>query len=176
MRIISGTHKGRKIDPPSNLPVRPTTDYAKTGLFNILNNYFDFANLSILDLFSGTGNISFEFASRGVKEITSVDASSRCIQFIKETSEKLQFENIKTIRRDIFEFLESCENSFDIIFADPPYDMKGIENIPELIFEKKLLNENGWFILEHSGKINFSEYPNFFDKRLYGDVNFSFFK
>ncbi len=176
MRIISGTHKGRTINPPKNLPVRPTTDFAKTGLFNILNNYFDFEKISALDLFCGTGNISYEFASRSAVKIYSVDENYNCIKFINETSEKFGFSNIKSFKNDAFSFLKNCRQKFDIIFADPPYEMKETGKIPELIFEKELLNENGWFILEHSKRVDFSNHPNYFETRNYGEVHYSFFK
>lgn len=176
MRIISGSHKGRTINPPSNLPVRPTTDYAKTALFNILNNYIDFENISVLDLFSGTGNISFEFSSRGAKEIVSVDASYACIVFIKAAAEKFGFVNLKTVKADVFNFLGKTDKKYDLVFADPPYEMKGSERLPDLIFQNNILAANGLFILEHSVKTDFSKHPNFVEKREYGAVNFSFFK
>lgn len=176
MRIISGTHKGRQINPPSTLPARPTTDFAKTGLFNILNNYFDFEKISVLDLFCGTGNISFEFASRGAREMVSVDENFPSIAFIREVSGKLHFQNIETIKSDVFKYLAACTRTFDIIFADPPYEMKGIEKIPEMVLNRKLLNKNGWLIVEHSQWTDFHEHTGFFEKRVYGNVNFSFFK
>ena len=123
MRIISGQYKGRRISPPKNLPVRPTTDMSKEALFNVLNNYFDFEGLKILDLFSGTGNISYEFASRGSQNITSVDADFGCIKFIKQTATEFDF-NIAAIKSDIFAFIEKCQSSYDIIFADPPYALE----------------------------------------------------
>ena len=176
MRIIRGTHRGRQIRPPGNLPVRPTTDLAKESLFNILENNFFIEDLQILDLFAGTGSISFEFASRESKSILSVDNNIRCIRFIGETAEKLGFESLRPIRANAFSFLRQARLKFDIIFADPPYDMEGIEEIPTLVFEKGLLQSDGWLIIEHPREKNFSTFPQLFDERKYGRVNFSFFK
>lgn len=176
MRIISGTHSGRRLSPPSKLPVRPTTDFAKTGLFNILHNSFDLTQISVLDLFSGTGNISFEFASRGALDIMAVDENHHCIRFITETSRELHLEKIKAERCEVFRFLNHCSGKYDIIFADPPYEMKNTDRIAELIFTNALLASGGWFVLEHSDRISFSGNPHFFDRRKYGDVNFSFFR
>ena len=176
MRIISGTHKSRIIHPPKNLPVRPTTDFAKESLFNILNNNFEFADLKVLDLFSGTGNITYEFASRGFAEITSIESNYNCCAFIKKTAAEMNFSNIRVIKSDVFSFLKNCIAKYDIAFADPPYEMEGIANIPDIVFEKKILNNNGWLVLEHSRKIKFSGHPNLLQHRNYGKVNFSIFK
>lgn len=175
MRIISGKHRGRKIISPKNLPVRPTTDLSKESLFNILNNYFNFEDNKVLDLFSGTGNITYEFASRYCVDITAVDKNYKCFSFIKETVEKLGFENIKVVKSDVFKFLKYCNSKFDIIFADPPYDMEGLKNIPSIIFENNLLEKDGWLIVEHSISMDFSESRNFHDKRNYGQSVFSIF-
>lgn len=175
MRIVSGTHKSRIISVPKNLPVRPTTDFAKESLFNILNNHFDFSELQVLDLFSGTGNITYEFASRGSIEITTVDSNYDCIAFIKKTSNLFGFNNIQTIKSNVFSFLKQCTNSYDIIFADPPYDMEETILIPNTIFQKKLLKEKGWLIIEHSHDKNFSGNEHFSETRKYGNVNFSIF-
>lgn len=177
MRIISGTNRGKRLIAPKKLPVRPTTDMAKEALFNILNNNFQFSQLSILDLFSGTGNIAYEFASRGSKEITAVDANYDCVKFIKKTAQELDF-NITTIKSDVFKFLEKAYAKADIIFADPPYDLdeKEFLKIPQIVFEKNLLNQNGQLIIEHSKHTNLSDFPNFIEARRYGGSVFSFFE
>jgi 16S rRNA (guanine(966)-N(2))-methyltransferase RsmD len=175
MRIISGKFKRRVISPPGNLPVRPTTDMAKESLFNILGNYFDFENKTVLDLFAGTGNISYEFVSRGCSYVTAVDKDLGCIKFINQTSEKLQMSELSTVKLDVFHFISSTKNKYDIIFADPPYDLANIADISNLIFEKQLLNQDGWLIVEHPAEINFAESLHFYEHRKYGRVNFSFF-
>jgi len=175
VRIISGKNRGRKIVAPANLPVRPTTDMAKESLFNILNNYIDFKDLDVLDLFAGTGNISYEFASRESKTITSVDNNHACTRFISQTAEKLNYDNLYVIQSDFMAFINNTIKKWDLIFADPPYNMANIETIPNIIFEKKLLNNNGWLIVEHNKNIDFSNHPKFNNHRAYGKVNFSFF-
>jgi len=177
MRIISGTHKGKRLIAPKKLPVRPTTDMAKEALFNILNNNFHFSQLSILDLFSGTGNIAYEFASRGSKEVTAVDGNFDCVKFIKKTAQELDF-NITTVKSDVFKFLEKAYVKADIIFADPPYDFdeEKFLKIPQIVFEKNLLNQNGQLIIEHSKHTNLSDFPNFIEARRYGGSVFSFFE
>ncbi len=175
MRIISGKNRGRKIVAPANLPVRPTTDMAKESLFNILNNHINFEDLDILDLFAGTGNISYEFASRESKTITSVDNNRFCTGFIQQTAEKLNYENLYVIQSDFKAFINHTLKKWDLIFADPPYNMADIETIPKIIFEKKLLKNKGWLIIEHNKNIDFSNQINYYDKRIYGKVNFSFF-
>ena len=175
MRIISGSHKSRRINPPKNLPVRPTTDLAKESLFNILANYFDLEDMDILDLFAGTGNISYEFASRYANEITAVEINFKCVKFIKSTALQLDFKNIKVIRRDVFDFLQKTNKTYDIIFADPPYDLDGIEKIPQIVFENNLLNKDGWLIVEHSKETKLDDHPNFLQNRKYSKVNFSIF-
>ncbi|HKL36399.1 MAG TPA: RsmD family RNA methyltransferase [Salegentibacter sp.] len=177
MRIISGTHKGKRLIAPKKLPVRPTTDMAKEALFNILNNNFHFSQLSILDLFSGSGNIAYEFASRGSKEVTAVDGNFDCVKFIKKTAQELDF-NITTVKSDVFKFLEKAYVKADIIFADPPYDFdeEKFLKIPQIVFEKNLLNQNGQLIIEHSKHTNLSDFPNFIEARRYGGSVFSFFE
>jgi 16S rRNA (guanine966-N2)-methyltransferase len=176
VRIISGSHKGRNIKTPANLPVRPTTDLAKESLFNILNNHFDFEELNVLDLFAGTGNISYEFASRGAQRIVSVDNNFRCAEFIRKAAQEYGFNKIITVQRaNVFVFLKYPQIPFDLIFADPPYDMEDIEMIPDLIFDQKLLKPGGWFVLEHSGKNRFKDHPLLNQQRNYGRVNFSIF-
>jgi len=176
MRIISGKHKGRRIVAPKNLPIRPTTDLAKESLFNILNNYYDFDELKILDLFSGSGNISYEFASRGAKNIVSVDLDFGCINFIQQISDKLDL-NIKSIKTDVFLFLEKNRAEYDIIFADPPYELgqEDFEKIPKLILKNKLLSQNGMLVVEHPTDINLELIEHFWFKRKYGGSVFSFF-
>lgn len=176
MRIISGTHRGRSIMAPATLPVRPTTDLAKESLFNILNNLYDFEGLIVLDLFAGIGSISYEFASRGGGQIYSVEMNPRCADFIRKMAEQLHFENIRVVRNNVFNFLKIASMQFDIIFADPPYDLKGIEGIPDLIFEHNLVAPDGLLIVEHPREYDFSGHPNFRQHRNYGKVNFSFFK
>ena len=176
MRIISGRHKGRRLNAPKNLPVRPTTDMAKEGLFNILNNNYYFADLKILDLFAGTGNISYEFGSRGTQHITAVDSHKGCIQFISQTTELLELV-IEPIKADIFSFLDRTTEKFDIIFADPPYAMDQIdfEKIAQSVFTKDLLLEDGLLIIEHAKQTDLSYLPHFKNSRKYGGSVFSFF-
>ena len=176
MRIISGTHKGRRLNAPKNLPVRPTTDFAKEALFNILRTRIYFDEIAVLDLFAGTGNISFEFASRGVSNITSVDLNKGCIHYISKIADELDFP-ISTINAEAEKYLGRISAKFDIVFADPPYDFsqKQFENIVKLVFEKKLLDENGMLILEHSKGTDLSDLPNFSEARKYGGSVFSFF-
>lgn len=174
MRIISGKYKKKHITVPKKLAVRPTSDFAKEALFNILLNIGFNDNTNILDLFAGTGNISYEFASRGVKNITAVDINFNCIRFISKISKELSF-NIKTIRKDVFNFLNETENKYDIIFADPPYSMSNVIKIPEIIFTKKILKKNGILIIEHYKKISFQDFKNFKFSKKYGITAFSFF-
>lgn len=174
MRIISGKNKGRKIIPPQHLPVRPTTDLGKESLFNILNNYFFFEQVAVLDLFAGTGNISLEFASRGAQQVIAVDHFSACVAFISKMCNTLQYNNLTVLRADAFQFVKRCRQSFDIIFADPPYDMEGLEIIVDEVFKNNLLKKDGWLVLEHSKVHDFSMHPNFFEHRKYGKLNFTF--
>ncbi len=177
MRIVSGKYKGRHISPPKNFRARPTTDFAKENIFNILNNNFDFSELSVLDLFSGTGSISYEFASRECNSVISVESNFKHHIFIKKTIEELGLkQNVKAIKSDAFRYVKSCREKFDIVFADPPYELKEIESIPGYIFEHTILNENGWLIVEHGDKTNFSKHPGFRETRKYGGVNFSIFE
>lgn len=177
MRIISGKYKGRRIFPPKNLPVRPTTDMSKEALFNVLNNYFSFDGLKVLDLFAGTGNISFEFASRGSDNITCVDGDFGCVKFIKEIASEYDF-SIAAIKSDVFKFLEKNNNSYDIIFADPPYalDQATFEKIVLLVFDKEMLREDGMMIIEHSKYTKLDHMIHFSFKKSYGGSIFSFFE
>jgi 16S rRNA (guanine966-N2)-methyltransferase len=176
MRIIHGMHKGRLVHPPKNLPVRPTTDFAKESIFNILNNHFEFDGLKILDLFCGSGNISYEFASRGCGEVTCVDSSYQCCDFIKKTAASFKMDAIRVVKSDVFAFLKRPSGPFHIIFCDPPYDMEKFESLPELVFANKLLKENGWLIVEHGPHTDLSKLEHFSEHRKYGNVNFSIFK
>lgn len=177
MRIISGKYKGKRLTAPKKLPVRPTTDMAKEALFNILNNRFYFDELKVLDLFSGTGNISYEFASRGVENITAVDGFQGCVRYISKTAKELGL-SINTIKSDVFKYLQSTQDKFDLIFADPPYDFdtKQFLEIANLVFEKELLLEDGVLIIEHSEHTDLSEHPKFSKQRKYGGSIFSFFE
>ncbi|MEI6864915.1 RsmD family RNA methyltransferase [Flavicella sp.] len=177
MRIISGKHKGRRLSAPKKLPVRPTTDMAKESLFNILNNNYYFEEVQVLDLFSGTGNISFEFASRGTVNITSVDKHFGCIKYINEVSNELHF-SINTVKSDVYKFIDKTKLQVDIIFADPPYNFsdEDFSKIATLIFQKDLLKENGLLIIEHSKKTKLNEHPNFTYEKRYGGNVFSFFE
>lgn len=177
MRIISGKYKGRRISPPRNLPVRPTTDMSKESLFNILNNRINFAGLKVLDLFSGTGNLSYEFGSRGADNITAVDADMGCIKFIKQTAGEFDF-NISAIKSDVFKFLKGHKSSYDIIVADPPYNMeqKHFEELVTLIFESELLREDGIMIIEHSKYTKMEHMMNFSFNKKYGGSIFTFFE
>ena len=176
MRIISGKYKSRRIIAPKKLPVRPTTDMAKEALFNILNNQYYFDEVVLLDLFSGTGNISYEFASRGTEKIIAVDGDSGCVQFIDKISKELDF-NIDAIKSDVFSFLEKTTLKSDIIFADPPYDLplENFEKIPQLVFEKELLLEDGVLIIEHAKHMKLDHLKHFSKARKYGGSVFSFF-
>lgn len=177
MRIISGIYKGRKIIAPKKLPVRPTTDMAKESLFNILNNHYYFDEISLLDLFAGTGNISYEFASRGTEHITSVDQHFGCIKFINQTAETFNMPII-TIKSDVFKYLESTINKWDVIFADPPYNLSLEEfaRIPELVFSRNLLEKNGILIIEHSKHTILKELNYYQYSKNYGGSAFSFFE
>ncbi|MHC0446292.1 RsmD family RNA methyltransferase [Flavobacterium sp. 3-218] len=177
MRIISGKYKGRRIFPPKNLPVRPTTDMSKEALFNVLNNHFNFDSLKVLDLFSGTGNISYEFASRGSAPITSVDGDFGCVKFIKQVSSEYDFD-IAATKSDVFKFLENCRTTYDIIFADPPYglDQATFEKIVSTVFEKELLEDDGMMIIEHSKYTKLDHMSNFSFQKSYGGSFFSFFE
>ena len=176
MRIITGILKGRRLNPTENLPVRPTTDMAREGLFNILNNILDYEELSVLDLFSGTGAVSFEFISRGVREVTAIEINSKCTDFIKKSAQQFGVNNLHVVRSDVFDLLKRAYKKFDVIFADPPYQLEDLPTLPDLIFEKQMLADGGIFILEHSKEHSFESHPCFWQHRKYGKVNFTFFK
>lgn len=176
MRIIGGELGGRRINPPSRMPyTRPTTDIAKEGLFNILQNNFDFSELKTLDLFAGTGSISFELASRGARELTVVEKDRKMFDFINATSKALNLKNFKVIRMDVFKFIEQSTEKFDFIFAGPPYALQNIDELPQLIFEKHLLHSEGWFVLEHTPRNEYKKYPFYNSERNYGTTVFSTF-
>lgn len=176
LRIISGAHKGRRISAPKKLPVRPTTDMAKESLFNILNNRFYFDEIKVLDLFSGTGNISYEFSSRGCTDIIAVDSSKPCITFIDKMTDEMKTTGLFPVLSDVLNFLTRDFNTYDLIFADPPYDFEGYEELINLIFEKKMLKEDGLLIMEHQTRSDLSHLANFDSSRKYGNVRFSFFE
>jgi 16S rRNA (guanine(966)-N(2))-methyltransferase RsmD len=176
MRIISGQFKGRRLQVPTNITARPTTDFAKEGLFNLLNNRIDFEGIDVLDLFAGTGSISVEFVSRDCKSVISIELNERHASFIRKICTELKITNLSLIKTDVFKFIDTCHSQFDMIFADPPYELEKLAGIPDLIFSKKLLKEDGLFVLEHSSKNNFNQHPHFIEHRNYGNVNFSFFQ
>lgn len=177
MRIISGSHRGRQIFPDKNFTARPTTDFAKENIFNVLNNYVDIEGAAVLDLFSGTGSISYEFASRGAKEVTAIELNYNHYSFIKRTAGEIGFRNIKVFKNDAFLACRKLKGrKFDIIFADPPYQLKNISEVPQAIFDNDLLNEAGIAIVEHPASVDYIHHPHFFNHREYGSVNFSLFR
>lgn len=176
MRIISGTYRGRAINPPRNLRARPTTDFAKENLFNVLNNIVDYEAVDVLDLFAGTGSISYEFASRGARSVTSVEINAVHYDFIRRTARELGATAIHPIKANAFLYLKNCPKSFDIVFSDAPYDLEGADEIVPLVLGGDILREGGIFIFEHSGRKDFSTNEYFWQLRSYGSVNFSFFR
>ena len=176
MRIIGGKYKGRRIIPPANLKVRPTTDFAKEGLFNVLANKIDFEGITVLDLFSGTGGISYEFVSRGAAQVHLVEKNYNNFSAIKKVINELELSNIKPIHIDVTAYLKTCNIKYDLIFADPPYNLKWIDEVPDLVLNADILNAGGLFIIEHSANQNFLNTPFFLEMRRYGEVHFSFFQ
>lgn len=176
MRIIGGRLKGKNINPPMGYKARPTTDFAKEGLFNILNNEYEFENLKVLDLFGGTGAIAFEFASRGASRVYCVEMVRENASFIKTESGRLGLGNVTMVRDNVFDFLPICREKFDIIFADPPYALEGLETLPDKVLEQDILHDDCYFILEHGDEHSFKDHPCFVKERSYGRVHFSFFK
>ncbi|MBR4995307.1 MAG: RsmD family RNA methyltransferase [Alistipes sp.] len=176
MRIISGRCGGRIINPPKNLRARPTTDFAKENLFNVLGNVIDFEDIEVLDLFAGTGSISYEFASRGAAAVTSVEINAVHHNFIASTAKTFGLNNIHPIKANVFLYLKSCIKKYDIIFSDAPYDLEGSEQVIDMVFERGLLKEGGILIFEHSKGKDFSSHPNFSRLRSYGSVQFSIFE
>jgi len=176
MRIISGINGGRRISPPANMPhTRPTTDIAKEGLFNILQNNLDIETLTTLDLFGGTGCISYELASRGAVALTIVEKDTTMYEFIKKTAGELNIENLKVTKSDVFSFINNCTEQFDFIFAGPPYALTTIDELPRAIFQKKLLKPKGWFVLEHTPRNDYKKFPFYKTERNYGTTIFSIF-
>ncbi|MBO6144770.1 MAG: 16S rRNA (guanine(966)-N(2))-methyltransferase RsmD [Prevotella sp.] len=177
MRIITGKYKGRHFDIPRSFKARPTTDFAKENIFNVLTQYVDFDGAEALDLFSGTGSISLELLSRGCRQVVSVELDHDHHRFIRQCLQKLDGQqNCIPIRADVFRFLKSCRQQYDFIFADPPYALKELPTIPDLIFERQLLKPDGIFVFEHGKDYDFSQHPHFVEHRSYGSVNFSLFK
>jgi 16S rRNA (guanine(966)-N(2))-methyltransferase RsmD len=176
MRIVGGKYRGRVFTPGKTFKARPTTDMAKESLFNVLQNYIDFEGTKTLDLFSGTGSISYEMASRGSTNVTAVEINPAHIQFIKEVIEKLGEKNIRIVKSNAFVFAKRIKETFDLIFADPPYDHPQFAEVADLIFKNNLLKPGGIFILEHSGQFDYSKHPNFKELRRYGSVHFSLFE
>jgi 16S rRNA (guanine966-N2)-methyltransferase len=176
LRIISGKYRGRRINPPAGFTARPTTDFARESLFNILSNRIDFEGVSVLDLFSGTGSISYEFASRGAKLVHLVEQDLKNISFIRRMVHEMKFDNIKPVHIDVKAYLKTCKFRYDIVFADPPYSLPWIETVPDLVSSSGVLDESGIFILEHPKDLSFISHNLFFEHRNYGGVNFSFFK
>lgn len=176
MRIIRGKYGKRRFDPPKNITARPTTDFAKENLFNVLDNIIDFEGLKAADLFAGTGAISLELLSRGCSEVVAVEKASVQVSFIKSVVQKLGDENLKIVKGDVFKFIEDCREQFDFIFADPPYDMLRFEEVPSLILNSEMVKEGTMVVIEHSRQRDFSNLPGFNQHREYGSVNFSIFR
>ncbi len=179
MRIISGQLKGRKIVAPKSLPARATTDRAKEALFNILQTFFDFSQLEVLDLFSGTGNIAYEFASRGTQNITAIEKNQKCVSFIHKCIGHFNLIDFIHIKKDeAYRFLSKTTKCFDIIFADPPFNftLEKYKEIVQLIFQRSLLNKDGWCIIEHESRIQLNNFDYFYERRTYGSVTFTIFK
>ena len=176
MRIIGGRLRGKTIMPPSGYKARPTTDFAKEGLFNVLDNEYEFEDLKVLDLFGGTGAIAFEFASRGAAKVYSVEMARENASFIISEAKRLGLGNVVMVRDNVFDFLPLCREKFDIVFADPPYALEGLESIPDKVFEADILYPERYFILEHPGTCSFKDHPRFKKEKVYGKVHFSFFE
>jgi 16S rRNA (guanine966-N2)-methyltransferase len=176
LRIISGTYKGRYIPVPTSFKARPTTDFAREGLFNVLANTYDFNDLMVLDLFAGTGSIGLEFVSRGAERVDLVEINTRTTSFLLRTTRKLGIDNVRVIRSDVSKYLRQCRTQYDLVFADPPYDLDIISTLPELVLEAGILVKDGWFILEHGKNNSFIHHPQFQELRKYGSVHFSIFE
>ena len=176
MRIIGGKYRGKTILPPQGYKARPTTDFAKEGLFNILNNEYEMEGLQVLDLFGGTGAISYEFASRGASRVYCVEMLPLHANFIKSQAARFGMDNLTVVRHNVFEFLEICREKFDLIFADPPYAIDGLADIPDKVFSKDILHPGAYFILEHPEEYNFDSHPDIVKEKKYGNVHFTFFE
>lgn len=176
MRIIGGEFGGRRFNPPANIPARPTTELAKEGIFNILNNNFDLEGIATLDLFAGTGSITYELASRGAAQLTAIEKDDKSWAFIKKTATELKFDDrLRLVKGDVFKFLKACTDKYDLIFADPPYALANIDEIPQLVFDRQLLQPGGLFIMEHAARNNYERHPNFLRVKNYGDSIFTIF-
>ncbi len=175
MRIVGGKYRGRRITVSHGFDSRPTTDFAREALFNILTNKVDFENIRVLDLFGGTGSISFEFASRGCAEIDLVDINSRSTQFIGKAAAELGIKGLRAVRMDAFRFIPICKKQYNVIFADPPYALRNLRDIPDLVLDHQLLLPDGLLILEHGKSDSFQDHRQFVEERHYGSVHFSFF-
>jgi 16S rRNA (guanine(966)-N(2))-methyltransferase RsmD len=176
LRIINGKYRGKTIFPPKDFSARPTTDFAKEGLFNILANTVDFEQIKVLDLFAGTGGMGFEFASRGSEQVDGVEINFKHYDFIKKTARDLQFGNYKAIKSDVLKYIERCPFKYDIVFADPPFDWEHTESLPDTVFGAGILEPEGIFILEHPKRITFAGTSQLYDHRVYGNLHFSFFR
>ena len=176
MRIISGKYRGKHIHPPRGFRARPTTDFAKESLFNILLNWYDLDEVEGLDLFAGTGSISYEFASRGARQVTAIERDPVHQAFIRKTCAQLGADQVSVIRADVFRFLKKASQHYDIIFADPPFSHPGLKELPDAVFSGDFLSKGGIFILEHPGDYSFNAHPHFLEIRKYGGVNFTFFR
>lgn len=176
MRIIGGTHRGLRLRPPTNLPVRPTTDLAKEALFNILQNQVEFDGLAVLDLFAGTGSISLECASRGAARVVAVDQHGKCVKFVKEVADELGLANVETVKADALRFIGREAGVFDVVFADPPYDLPTLPQLPSLVMQAGLLREGGLLIVEHPSTRKLAPHPTWEDTRKYGYSSFSFYR
>jgi len=176
MRIISGMFGGRRFNPPSGIPARPTTDLAKGGLFNVLENMMDLDGIKTLEIFGGTGSISYELASRGAEDLTIIEKDGTSVEFIKKTAKELDIAGkLHIVRGDAFKFLKQCTDRYDFIFSDPPYALPAMDELPQLVFEKNLLNPGGVFVLEHTTRNDYQQHPNFLRMKNYGTTIFTFF-
>ncbi len=176
MRIISGIYGGRRLSPPKNITARPTTDFAKESLFNLLNNRMDFEGIDMLDLFAGTGGIGIECVSRGAREVTAVEIAHVQQNWIIACCKQLGIRNLSVIRGDVFKFLSACRTKYDLIFADPPYALERIEELPDVILGQDILKEDGWLVIEHGKDTDFTNHPRHVETRTYGSVHFCFFQ
>ena len=177
MRIISGTYGGRRLSPPKNITARPTTDFAKESLFNLLNNRMDFEGIDVLDLFAGTGGIGIECVSRGAREVTAVEIAHVQQNWIISCCKQLGIRNLSVIRGDVFKFLSACRAKYDLIFADPPYALEQLPALPDIILgTQDILKEDGWLVIEHGKDTDFTSHPRHVETRSYGSVHFSFFQ
>ena len=176
MRIISGIYGGRRLSPPKNITARPTTDFAKESLFNLLNNRIDFEGIDVLDLFAGTGGIGIECVSRGARDVTAVEIAHVQQNWIISCCKQLGIRNLSVIRGDVFKFLNACRTKYDLIFADPPYALEELPTLPDVILGQDILKEDGWLVIEHGKDTDFTTHPRHIETRTYGIVHFSFFQ